>query len=83
MKSKQNTTDILSQIDHLISMEAKPRQPDEFTLAEYMERQAKLGIPMSDSATHKKLKSYVDKKILSFRKTNIDGASMNVYKVII
>lgn len=74
--------DVWSKIDLMISELDKPRQPDEFTINDYIGRIESQGNVISTSQAHKQLMTKVKDGSLTSRKTKIGGFKVNVFRFV-
>lgn len=81
----QSTRDHLKSLDDLIKSQAehlKPKQQDEFTMSEYIERLQQHGTTIGDRTALQQLVKLVESGKLSRRKITFKGHKTNVYRVI-
>jgi len=72
----KSTRNHLSALDALIQAEVestKPKQEGEFTIVEYREKMAVLGMPVSDTVARRKMRILIDSGVLTSRKSNSTG----------
>ena len=74
--------DVWAKIDLIISELDKPRQPDEFTITDYIGRIESQGNVISTSQAHKQLMAKVKDGSLTSRKTKIGGFKVNVFRFV-
>jgi hypothetical protein len=74
--------DVWSKIDLMISTLDKPKQPDEFTISDYVNRIESQGNVISVSQAGKQLLLKVKDGTLTTRKTKIKGCKVNVFKFV-
>jgi hypothetical protein len=68
-------------LDELIRLNTLPDlQPDEFTTAQYMERQKELGLAVPYNTVNGQLQGMVRKGILTMRPVIHDGKKRNAYR---
>jgi hypothetical protein len=73
---------VWSKIDLIISELDKPKQPDEFTISDYIGRIEAQGNVISVSQAHKQLLLKVKDGTLTTRKTKIKGFRVNVFRFV-
>jgi len=73
---------VWNKIDALISEIDKPKQHDEFSVADYIDRLESQGGTVSLSQAHKQLMEKVKRGKLTFRKTRIKGSQINVFRFV-
>jgi hypothetical protein len=66
----------------MISTLDKPKQADEFTISDYVDRIESQGNAISVSQAHKQLLSKVKEGILTTRKTKFKGSKVNVFRFV-
>jgi len=74
--------DVWGKIDLMISTLDKPKQADEFTISDYVDRIESQGNAISVSQAHKQLLSKVKEGILTTRKTKFKGSKVNVFRFV-
>lgn len=78
----RDSVDVWSKIDQLISEMNKPKQDDEFSVNEYIDRIESQGGSLSMSQAHKQLMTKVKNGVLVCRKTKINGSQINVFRFV-
>lgn len=81
-QSSRDIVDVWSKIDQLVSELNKPKQDDEFTIMDYIQRIESHGGSTSMSQAHKQLMAKVKAGLLVFRKTQVNGSQTNVYRFV-
>jgi len=79
------TRDHLSALDDYINKlaeEKKPKQPGEFTLAEFVEKMAEKGVEMSQGQAREHLDQLTAKKVVSKRLIPFKGGNHKVFKFL-
>jgi len=66
----------------MISTLDKPKQPDEFTISDYIDRIESQGNAISASQAGKQLLLKVKDGTLTSRKTKVKGFKVNVFKFV-
>jgi hypothetical protein len=75
----------LSALDAFIKAEAeasKPREPDEFTVSDYIERLKASGLKINLSSCNRKLKDLEEVGVLKRRRTLEAGRFRNLYRFL-
>ena len=75
----------LSALDEFIKAEVetnKPKQPDEFTRIDYIEKYKSLGKNITLSTAKDQLSKLVDSKTISKRSITINGSKTNLYRFL-
>lgn len=78
----RDSVDVWSKIDQLISELNKPKQDDEFSVNDYINRIESQGGSLSMSQAHKQLMIKVKNGVLVCRKTKINGSQINVFRFV-
>ena len=79
----KSTRNHLSKLDELIKAEveaSKPREPDEFTVSDYIERLKASGLKINLSSCNRKLKDLEEAGVLKCRRTLEAGRFRNLYR---
>jgi hypothetical protein len=70
-------------LDELIRLTTPPKlEPDEFTVAHYLERQEELGQAIPRNTAYNHLRKLVSEGILTVRKVIHDGKEWNAYRFV-
>jgi len=81
-KSTRNHLDALDKLIALESQNHKPRQPDEFTVLDYMNKMSESGIHLSLSALKNRLTKLQKQGVIESRLIPQKGSLTRLYRVI-
>jgi hypothetical protein len=81
-KSTRNHLDALDKLIALESQNQKPRQPDEFTALDYMQKMTESGIHLSISALKDRLIKLQNQGVIESRLLPQKGSITRLYRVI-
>lgn len=81
-KPTRDTLDVWVKIDELVSELNKPKQDDEFSIFDYINRIESQGGSISMSQAQKQLMTKVKNGVLVCRKTKINGSQINVFRFV-
>jgi hypothetical protein len=81
-KSTRNHLDALDKLIALESQNQKPRQPDEFTVLDYMNKMSESGIQLSLSALKDRLTKLQKQGVIESRLIPQKGSLTRLYRVI-